>query len=61
MSELMDKVSRHVEAFEAAVDRFESAMLDAGAYMPAMATRLRLIADSLADRYPDDINGGTDR
>lgn len=54
----MDLISRHAEAFDAAVDRFESGLLEAGAYMPGMATRLRIIADNLADRYPDGTNGG---
>ena len=30
----------------------------AGCYMPAISTVLRLKADELADRYPDDSNGG---
>ena len=29
-----------------------------GVYMPSLATYLRLHADNLADRYPDDTNGG---
>ena len=31
----------------------------AGAYMPAIATALRIKADEIADRYPDDTNGGS--
>ncbi len=30
----------------------------AGRYMPAISTTLRLKADELAERYPDDTNGG---
>ena len=40
---------------EAAVSEAEKA----GVYMPAIATRLRLLADEYADRYPDDTNGGS--
>ena len=54
----MDRISKAAEAFDGAVDRFEASLLDADAYMPALATRLRLIADEMADRYPDDANGG---
>ncbi len=39
---------------EAAVSDAERA----GVYMPAIATALRLKADELAERYPDDTNGG---
>lgn len=42
-----------------AIARFEADALATGSYMPALATRLRLHADALADRYPDDANGGT--
>jgi hypothetical protein len=27
-------------------------------YMPALATHLRIAADEMADRYPDDVNAG---
>jgi len=30
-----------------------------GVYMPSLATYLRIHADELADKYPDDINGGS--
>ncbi len=39
---------------EAAVSEAERA----GVYMPAIATRLRLLAGEYAERYPDDSNGG---
>ncbi len=32
-----------------------------GVYMPAIATRLRFLADEFAERYPDDANGGFNR
>lgn len=57
----VDRISKPAEEFDAAVERFEAALLESSAYMPAMATRLRLIADELADRYPDPSNGGEDR
>jgi len=41
-----------------AIARYEAGCKAAGGYMPALATRLRIIADDLADRYPDDTNGG---
>jgi hypothetical protein len=43
---------------ESLVAIFERRMKAAGGYMPSLATRLRLIADEMADKYPDDINGG---
>jgi hypothetical protein len=33
-------------------------MKEAGGYMPSLATHFRLIADEMAEKYPDDINGG---
>lgn len=30
-----------------------------GVYMPGLATYLRLHADELAEKHPDDINGGS--
>ena len=45
-------------AFDKAVAKLEADTLAIGGYMPAIATRLRLYADELADRYPDDANGG---
>lgn len=40
-----------------AIDRYASAVRENGGYMPAIATRLRTIADEMADKYPDDTNG----
>lgn len=42
----------------AAVDRYEAACKANGGYLPAIATRFRIIADEMADKYPDDTNGG---
>tara|TARA_R110000751_G_scaffold307812_1_gene431803 strand:+ start:3636 stop:3839 length:204 start_codon:yes stop_codon:yes gene_type:complete len=44
-----------------AILSFEQECLRAGAYMPALATRLRVHADELADKYPDDTNEGSRR
>lgn len=41
-----------------AVKKAEELAKRQGAYMPALATLLRLHADELADKYPDDANGG---
>lgn len=45
-----------ISEFDAAVARFTEQMQEAGAYMPALATRLRIHADDLADKFPDDAN-----
>lgn len=42
------------------IERFVTAYAVAGAYMPSIATWLRIAADELADRFPDDTNGGRD-
>ena len=42
------------DLIDAAVGKAERS----GAYMPAIATAIRLKADELAERYPDDVNGG---
>jgi hypothetical protein len=43
---------------ESFVANFERRMKEAGGYMPSLATHFRLIADEMAEKYPDDINGG---
>ena len=43
---------------ESLVALYESRMEKEGGYMPTLATRLRVIADEMAAKYPDDINGG---
>lgn len=45
-----------ISEFDAAVVRFAEQMQKADAYMPALATMLRLHADDLADKFPDDVN-----
>lgn len=47
-----------IEKFDGAVRDFEQDALTNRAYMPALSTRLRMHADTLAERYPDDANGG---
>ncbi len=44
--------------FDEAVRKFVSEMDKSGAYMPGLATYLRIHADELAERFPDDTNGG---
>lgn len=44
--------------FDKAVLAFTEEMDLCGAYMPSLATYLRLHADELADKFPDDINQG---
>jgi hypothetical protein len=46
-----DKLRNAIEEFVEDCQRREG-------YMPACATVLRIIADELADRFPDDTNGG---
>jgi hypothetical protein len=41
-----------------AIEEFVQDCQRRGGYMPACATVLRIIADELADRFPDDTNGG---
>lgn len=41
-----------------AIATFEQECATAGGYMPSLATLLRIYADELADKYPDDANGG---
>jgi hypothetical protein len=46
------------DTFEAALEVLVTECQKADAYMPGLATRLRLYADDLADRFPDDTNQG---
>ena len=53
------------DEYEVAKDDQDAAILEftmqadiLGVYMPSLATYLRLHADELADKYPDDVNGG---
>ena len=54
----MTEVKRACDELESAIDACAKACEAAGAYMPGFATRLRVIADYYADRFPDDTNGG---
>lgn len=54
----MHEVKRACDEMEAAIDACAKACEAAGAYMPGFATRLRVIADHYADKFPDDSNGG---
>lgn len=42
----------------AAMETYVARVKANGGYLPAIATLLRIKADELADRYPDDANGG---
>lgn len=60
---LLDDMSRQqtdkqMSDLRAAVEVFVQGIQARGGYMPACATVLRIIADELADRFPDDTNGG---
>jgi hypothetical protein len=60
---LLDEMSRKASAqaeekLRAAIEDFVKHCEKRGGYMPACATVLRLLADELADRFPDDTNGG---
>ena len=48
--------SHAIAELDAAIALFEQTMDHLGAYMPAIATRLRIHADEMAVRYPDDAN-----
>ena len=54
----MQEVKRAADEMEAAIDECAKKCAAAGAYMPGFATRLRVIADHYADKFPDDTNGG---
>lgn len=41
-----------------AIRKAEAACKANDGYMPALSTLVRILADELADKYPDDINGG---
>lgn len=53
-----ETTTAHVKEFHAALKLFEARCLVRGAYMPEIATRLRIWADIYADKYPDDANEG---
>lgn len=47
-----------VKKLRQSIKTFEQEYASAGGHMPAIATLLRIYADELADKYPDDANGG---
>lgn len=53
----MQDEPEHLELKEA-IENYVTKCKNNGEYMPAIATLLRIYADELADRYPDDTNGG---
>lgn len=60
---MLKKMSAHESAetefdLREAIEQFVQTCQQRGGYMPACATVLRIIADELADRFPDDTNGG---
>lgn len=60
---LLDEMSKDLSAniedkLRGAIEEFVQDCQRRNGYMPACATVLRIIADELADRFPDDTNGG---
>lgn len=57
-----DDIDQDWEVEKATLDRaittFAKQADRLGVYMPSLATYLRLHADELAEKYPDDANGG---
>ena len=56
--EIPDEYEVAKAALDAAILTFTRKSSAAHVYMPSLATYLRIKADELADRYPDDTNGG---
>jgi len=54
----MERQMRLMDILETRIEGTISEMERSGVYMPCIATVLRLKADEIADRYPDDTNGG---
>lgn len=52
-------VKNYIDVLDYLLDRLAEDMKASGAYMPALATLMRAKADEMADRFPDDTNGGT--
>ena len=60
---LLDEMSKDMsqktqDKLSSAIEEFVQDCQRRGGYMPACATVLRIFADELADRFPDDANGG---
>jgi len=58
MTETPDEYEVAKVFLDAAILEFTKQADILGVYMPSLATYLRLHADELADKYPDDVNGG---
>jgi len=58
MTETPDEYEVAKVVLDAAILEFTKQAGILGVYMPSLATYLRLHADELADKYPDDVNGG---
>ena len=58
ISEGVEAVKGPTERLDEAIAEFEGYCRSQGGYMPAIATLLRIRADEMADKYPDDTNGG---
>ena len=58
MTETPDEYEVAKVVLDAAILEFTKQADILGVYMPSLATYLRLHADELADKYPDDVNGG---
>ncbi len=54
MADIKSVLGELDDRIDTAISRAERA----GFYMPAIATALRLKADEMAEKYPDDTNGG---
>ena len=57
MTETPDEYEVAKVFLDAAILEFTKQADILGVYMPSLATYLRLHADELADKYPDDVNG----
>lgn len=47
-----------IDELRAAIEAYEANWIALDGYKPAIATLLRIIADEMADKYPDDTNNG---
>jgi hypothetical protein len=58
MTDTPDEYEIAKVVLDAAILEFTKEADSLGVYMPSLATYLRIHADELADKYPDDVNGG---
>lgn len=47
-----------IDELRESIEAYEKSCKEKGGYMPALATLLRIFADEMAEKYPDDTNGG---